>query len=174
MNYSTAIFLIDPSVRAIAVTYEKIDMDQDTTKQMKYQSAYLSGGNLPKGATIFKTLDQDIEVGHFVIVPTDTRHGMTVCKVVAVDVSSECHWIVGTVHTFDFESIRQQEEAAIMQIKKKEVAKRREELSNTLRSNIGDDIPRISLAPVTQPINEETPAPAPIQSAPTPPPPLAE
>lgn len=31
-NYSTAIFLINEDVRAIAVTYEKIDLNQDTTK----------------------------------------------------------------------------------------------------------------------------------------------
>ena len=82
MNHSTAIFLINNDVRAIAVTYEKIDLAKDTTKMMKYQAAYLSGGRLPDGAVVFKTMDTAIKVDDFVIVPTDTRHGMTVCKVV--------------------------------------------------------------------------------------------
>lgn len=77
MNYSTAIFLINKDVRAIAVTYEKIDMNQDTTK-MKFSAPYLSGGKLPTGATVFKTMDPKVKVDDYVTVPTDTRHGMTV------------------------------------------------------------------------------------------------
>lgn len=122
-NHSTLIFLMNEQVRAIAVTYEKIDMDQDTTK-MKYNAEYLSAGRLPKGAVIFKTMDPDIKVDDFVIVPTDTRHGMTVCKVVAVDIeidySSEdlCHWIVGTVDTTEFERLRQAEDQMIQMVKR--------------------------------------------------------
>lgn len=164
MNYSTAIFLINKDVRAIAVTYEKIDLNKDTT-QMKYQPAYLSGGKLPVGAVVFKTMDQDIDVNDYVIVPTDTRHGMTVCKVVATDIEvdfesdQECHWIVGTVNTHGFEQIRQQEEKAILAIKAGEVKNKQDKLRNDMLAALGDhalDIPM-------QNVIEHHPAPAPEQ-----------
>lgn len=137
MNFSTAIFLINDDVRAIAVTYEKIDLTKDTT-QMKYQPAYLSGGKLPDGAVVFKTFDQSIQVNDYVIVPTDTRHGMTVCQVVAADIEvdfesdKDCHWIVGKVDTTDFERVRQEEEKAIIKIKEAQVGKRRNQLARDL------------------------------------------
>lgn len=161
-NYSTAIFLINKSARAIAVTYEKIDLNQDTTK-LKFQPAYLSGGKLPDGAVVFKTMDKDIAVNDFVIVPTDTRHGMTVCKVVAVDVeidfesSNECHWLIGTVNTIDFEDIRQQEEKAIIAIKAAEVNQKKEALSNALLENLknsGVDIPMLNAPAEDTPDNK--------------------
>lgn len=150
MNYSTAIFLINRDVRAVAVTYDKIDVNQDTTK-MKYQPAYLSGGKLPDGAVIFKTMNQDVKVNDFVIVPTDTRHGMTVCKVVAADIEvdfdsdKDVHWIVGVVNTVDFERVRQEEEKAILAIKAAETNKRRDELSQSLLNNLGNYAPGIPM-----------------------------
>lgn len=154
MNYSTAIFLINKDVRAIAVTYEKIDLTKDTT-QMKYQPAYLSGGKLPEGAVVFKTMDQDVKIDDFVIVPTDTRHGMTVCKVVATDIEidiesdKECHWIVGTVDTKPFEQLRQMEERAIIALKRAEVDQKREAMRNSLLKSLGDNIPQIPMLNVT-------------------------
>ncbi len=71
MNYSTAIFLINPKVRAIAAVYEP---DTDNRKAPR---------------TIFKTFDSTIEVGDYILVPTDTRHKMTVNKVVEVDVEPD-------------------------------------------------------------------------------------
>lgn len=150
-NYSTAAFLVNPEVRAIAVTYEKIDLNEDTTKQMKYTPGYLSAGKLPNGAVIFKSIDKTIKVGDFVIVPTDTRHGMTVCKVVAVDVeidqdnTAECYWLVGTVDTAEFEQIRQWEENVIVEIKNSAVRKQRDQLSKDLMDSVGNDLPKLEL-----------------------------
>ena len=151
-NPSTMIFLANPDVRAIAVIYEDIDINRDTTK-MKYSPEYLSGGRLPEGATIFKTMDKDIKINDFVIVPTNTRHGMTVCKVVAVDVtvdynsSEQCHWIVDKVDTTRFESLRQQEDAMIIAIREKRVDKERRALQKEFIEGIGDieDIPMLTL-----------------------------
>ncbi|MCK5614791.1 hypothetical protein KAR91_73700 [Candidatus Pacearchaeota archaeon] len=151
MNYSTAIFLTDAPVRSIAVTYEKIDMSQDTTKQMKYTPAYLSGGSLPNDAVVFKTMDTDVKIGDFVIVPTDTRHGMTVCKVVGADFEidfesdKECHWIVGTVNTLDFEKIRQLEEKVIIKIKDGEVNNKRAEMRKSLEASMGGSLPTLTM-----------------------------
>lgn len=154
MNYSTAIFLINKDVRAIAVTYEKIDLNKDTT-QMKYQPAYLSGGKLPEGAVVFKTMDPAVQINDFVIVPTDTRHGMTVCKVVATDIEvdlesdKECHWIVGTVDTKPFEHLRQMEEQAIIALKRAEVDKKRDAMRADLLKSLGSNVPQIPMLNVT-------------------------
>lgn len=160
-NHSTLIFLINEDVRAIAVTYEKIDLSQDTTK-MKYNPEYLSQGRLPKGAVVFKTMDPAIKVDDFVIVPTDTRHGMTVCKVVAVDIEidfsseQECHWIVGTVDTREFERLRQQEDAMIATVKAAKVNDERNRLRDSLLANLGgSDIKAIPMFKKSEDTNQE-------------------
>lgn len=151
MNYSTAIFLINEEVRGIAVTYEEVDLTKDTTK-LKYQPAYLEHGRMPKGAVVMKTMDSDIKVNDYVVVPTNTRHGMTVCQVVAVDVEidfespDECHWIVGKVDTAPFEELRQQEAEAIAKLKDAKTHKRRKELAAELMDKLdGDSIANIPL-----------------------------
>lgn len=117
MNYSKAIFLISDKVRAVAVTYEE-------------------GDKAPQ--TLFKTLNPDIKVDDFVVVETGTRHHMTVCKVVEVDVDLdvdddvEIKWIIGTVQTADFDSLVQQERDAIAKIKSAEKRRKREELAKSL------------------------------------------
>ncbi len=125
MNYSTAIFLISDQARAINVTYE-------------------SGDNAPK--TIFKTLDPNIKVDDFVTVPTKTRHHMTVCQVVEVDIdldldcSTEMDWIIGTVNRADFEQIKSQEGDAIAKIKSAEKRRKRRELKDALLADVGDGL----------------------------------
>lgn len=143
MNYSTAIFLISEKVRAVAVVYEKINMDEDTT-QMKYKAAYLTGGRLPKDAVVFKTMDPDMAVNDFAIIPTNTRQGMTVGKVVAVDVEidfesdKEVHWVIGKVDTTEFEELRQKEEQSINAIKDSQVQKKRTEMRADFLATLGD------------------------------------
>ena len=117
MNYSMAIFLINKNARAVFATYEA-----------------------DKGArqTAFKTLDGTIAEGDYVIVPTDTRHEMTVVKVVETDVdldfdsSVEVNWIIGRVDRADHEKLLQEERAAIKQIKSAELRKKREDLRDAM------------------------------------------
>ena len=77
MNYSTAIFLINNHARALKVTYE-------------------DGAN----PEIVKTLDQTIKLDDYVVVETDTRHKMTVVKVVETDVDFDLEeeWQPETLH----------------------------------------------------------------------------
>ena len=130
MNYSTAIFLISDQARAVNVTYEK---DEDAPK------------------TMFKTLDPNIKVDDYVTVPTDTRHKMTVCKVVEVDVepdlesSVEMKWIVGTVGTADFDQIKSQEGDAIARIKSAEKTRKRKELRDALLADVGSDLEKLPI-----------------------------
>jgi len=125
MNYSTAIFLISDQARAVLVTYDS----EDTS---------------PK--TMFKTLDPDIKVDDFVTVPTDTRHNMTVCKVVEVDVepdlesSTDMKWIIGVVNKADFDQIKSHEGDAIAKIRSAEKTRKRRELRDSLLADVGDSL----------------------------------
>lgn len=69
MNYSTAVMLFNPEIRAISVSYEKDEK-----------------GAGKKPFYTYKTLDKTIEKGDLVVVPTDTRHEFTVVRVEEVDV----------------------------------------------------------------------------------------
>lgn len=154
MNYTTAVFLINKNVRAIVATYEH-------------------GDSAPK--TIFKTLDQTIKSGDFVIVPTDTRHKMTVVKVMDTDVDFDIdqmapmHWIIGKVDTVGFDSVQSQEQDAIKQIKSAELRKKREDLRNnmfadhveTLKSLQIADMNGDKAAAVEPPVTPPTPQPIP-------------
>lgn len=125
MNYTRAIFLISDDVRAVMVTYEDTE-------------------NAPR--TMYKTFDQSIKVDDYVVVPTDTRHKMTVCKVVEVDVDpdiesgSKLEWLVGTVDRASFVDIKRQEDEAIDKIKSAEKRRKREELRKALLADVEDDV----------------------------------
>lgn len=125
MNYSRAIFLISDEVRAVEVTYEAHE-------------------GAPR--TMFKTLDQDIKVDDFVVVPTDSRHNMTVCKVAAVDgepdleSEKDMKWIIGVVNRSDFEIISSQEGDAITKIKAAERRRKSEELRKTMLAGAEEEL----------------------------------
>ena len=105
MNYSTAIFLINKNVRAVMCNYEP---------------------DAPDKKVMFKTLDMTLKVGDFVIVPTKTRHGMTVSKIVETDVDVDFDsaipvcWVVAKVDAKDYEITLAQEAEAIQVIKSAE------------------------------------------------------
>ena len=138
MNYSTAIFLINKHVRAISATYEA----EESAKR-----------------TIFKTLDPDIQVGDFVIVQTDTRHKMTVVKVVEVDVDvdfeSPIHmlWVVDKINVAHHTQTISQEARAIQVIKSAELAKKRDDLRESMLKNHLDTIKALPIAA----LNGDTP-----------------
>lgn len=142
MNYTTAVFLINKNVRAVMCNYEP-DAEHKTT--------------------MFKTLDPDIRVGDFVIVPTKTRHGMTVSKVVETDVdvdfdSPACvTWIIGKIDRAGFDATVRQEEDAITVIKSAEKTKKRNELAAAL---LVDSKDALKALPITV-MNGDQPLPSP-------------
>jgi len=123
MNYSTAIFLINKSVRAVKVSY-----DQDKTQPNS------PAGNLQ----VFKTFDTTLFKGEFVIVPTDTRWGMTVCRIEQVDVevdlesTTQVGWLIGRADRGNYDVLVSEEEAAITAIKSAEKRRKQEELIASL------------------------------------------
>ena len=130
MNYSTAIFLINKSARAVMCEYE------------------------PEGAPkLFKTLNQNIEEDDFVIVETDTRHSMTVVKVVETDVDfdfdtkDKIHWVVGVVDYNTHTKLLKQEAAAIKAIKSAELRKKRADIRENL---LADHLDTIKALPISE------------------------
>jgi hypothetical protein len=126
MNYSTAIFLINPKVRAILAIYEP---DTESRKAPR---------------TMFKTFDQTISAGDFILVPTDTRHKMTVNKVVEVDVEPDLesgahmHWVVSTIDRAMYEEVLGQEARAIDLMKAAEKTHAREELRKKMLAHVDE------------------------------------
>lgn len=141
MNYSTAVFLINNKVRALKATYQS---DQNAAR------------------TTFKTLDPSIKVGDFIIVPTNTRHNMTVNKVMEVDVdvdfdsNDQMAWVIGKVDRSGFEKCLEQEAQAITAIKGAELKKKRDDLRETLLAKHMDEIKALPIAAM----NGDTPQPA--------------
>jgi hypothetical protein len=117
MNYSTTVFLINKNVRAVIGVYEPED---------------------GKKKTIFKTLDQSIEVDDLAIVPSTTRHGMTVVKIIEVDAdidfdsTEQINWIVSKVDKAEYEQTIKREQSAIQAIKSAEMRKKRDDLRAAL------------------------------------------
>lgn len=123
MNYSTAILVMNEKARCVKVTYENVE---NATKEM------------------FKTFDASIKVDDYVIVPTNTRHNLTVSKVVEVDTddwmdtSSPLGWLVGRVDMADANQIKTFEEKAIGEIKIAEKLKRRREMQASIKEALAE------------------------------------
>lgn len=122
MNYSTAIFLINNNVRAVRGTYQQ---DGSTA--------------------VFKTLDPTIKKDDLVVVPTSTRHLMTVFKVTEVDVDVDMdsnvpmEWVVDKVDTEAYKALKADEDAAISKIKSAELRKKRTDLADALfKDNVAE------------------------------------
>lgn len=130
MNYSTAIFLINNDVRAVSVSYE-----QDAE------------GKGIKPFVPFKTFDPEVAVGDYVVIPTGTRHAMTVARVEDVDVEVELgfggdmKWLVDLVDTSQRDAIETMEAGVVSTIK---AAKKKAE-QDKLRAELLADNPSLTL-----------------------------
>ncbi len=116
LNYDLAIFIVSKKARCVACSYQPNEQKR----------------------TLFKTLDQSIKVDDYVVVPTNTRHGMTVTRVTETDIvpdvesTTPMNWIIGVVNVVDYESLQDQEREAVDIIKSAERARRAEELRETM------------------------------------------
>jgi hypothetical protein len=128
MNYTTAVFLINKHVRAVTACYEP-----------------------DKPAELFKTLDPDIGVDDYVVVPTDTRHKFTICRVKTVnadvdfDSTMPVRWIVAKVDVSAHASILAQETAAIDTVKRAEFKKKRDDLKAAIFAADADGLAALEL-----------------------------
>lgn len=138
MNYSTAVMLINEHIRPIKVTYEK----------------QAQGG--PKVATyLFKTLDETIKAGDYVVIPTDTRHLMTVAQVEEVDCdvdfesTLEIKWVISRVQTEEAAHILVEEAKWIETLKASEKRKKREEIKKNMIDYYNGDLEKTGIANMT-------------------------
>lgn len=126
MNYSTAVMLINPKIRALKTIYQPDAPRADGKASM----------TAPR--VIFKTLDPDIAKGDLVVVPSSTRHNFTVVLVDEVDVDVDFDsdvkigWIVQKVSKEAFDNIAQEEGKWIETIKASEKRRKREELKKSM------------------------------------------
>jgi hypothetical protein len=120
-NQSTAVFLINDSTRAIIAIYEA---GEKATK------------------TMFKTFDQSIDVDDLIVVPTGTRHGMTVCKVIEVDVDVDFNsqtpvdWVISRVDTTEYDDVIRREKEALKAIRSAELNRERARLKDALLADV--------------------------------------
>lgn len=135
MNYSTAVMLINPSIRAVKGQYEENGSPET-----------------------FKTIDQDLQIGEMAVVESGTRWNMTTVKISEVDVdvdfdsSKKMGWVVGKVNTDDHEKLKTMEDAAIELIKKGELRKRREDIKkNTLDAVVAGEIDKLEIVQLGNP-----------------------
>lgn len=143
MNYSTAVMLINDNIRAIAVSYETMGGKPD--------------GDGIKPFKIYKTLDQSIKVGDYVVVPTDSRHGMTVVRVEEVDVDidfddpKKIEWAIVKVDGSFHDEILKEEEKWIDRLKTVERKKKRKEMREDLLEDYNEDgaLERLQIASMT-------------------------
>lgn len=146
MNYSTAIFLVNKDARAVSVSYDRS-----------------ADGKGVQPFTPFKTFDRKLKVGDLVIIPTDTRHLMTVGRVEEVDVEVDfdsgvqMKWLVDAVDTGAYHSILSQEGEAIQAMKSAEQRSKREELARKLLAD-NPDLEGLSIVTATAPALAAPPA----------------
>ena len=143
MNYSTAIFIVNNEARAVRCEYEP-------------------GGGNPQN---FKTLDASIKKDDMVVVPTSTRHGFTVVKVIETDVdvdldaATEMKWVVAKVDKGRYDDLLAKEAAMIKTIKSAEVRKKREDMRAAIFKDQEETLKALPLAHYNGDA-ESTPSPA--------------
>ena len=137
MNYSTAVMLINTSIRAMKTIYEPESTPNTMTRYT------------------FKTLDPSLKVGDLVLVPSSTRFGYVVNKIVEADVevdfdaSYDLKWIVCPIDLTAHKEVLEMEAQAIALIKKGELRKRREDIKkNTLDAYSAGEIDNLAIAKI--------------------------
>jgi len=136
VNYSTAIFLINPDVRCVVGTYEPD----------------VAGAPGKAKRELFKTFDKTIAVGDLVVVPTDTRHKATVVKIVETDMdidvetAEQVRWIVDRVDMRQHTKLLAQEGQAIAAIKAAELRHKRDQLREKLFANHAAKLQELPIA----------------------------
>lgn len=122
MNRTTAIFIMNDDVTAVAVSYEKEDKTRDEAPHKRYT---------------FKTFLK-LEVDDIVVIPTSTRHGYTCAKVkeiaVRIDLDStiEYKWIVQKVEIDSYIELLSNEEAVVDKMDNAALQRKRRELRHDL------------------------------------------
>lgn len=138
MNYSTAVMLFNPEIRAVAVSYER---DHN--------------GEGKKPFITFKTLDATIAPKDMVVVPTGTRHNFTVVRVEKIiDVDTEIdfeddtqvNWIASKIDLAAHEKLLAQETAMINTMKAAEKKHKTDQIRSKVQEFYKEaELPKLAL-----------------------------
>jgi hypothetical protein len=124
MNLSTAVFIVNEAVRAVKVEYDP--------ENAKYNNQ----------SKLFKTFDTTLAKDDYVVIPTGTRHGFTVVKIIDIDFQVDFHspeefrWVAGKVDKLAYDAILETEKKIIAKVGKAEENKMRKELKESM--GLGD------------------------------------
>ena len=126
LNESTVLFLVNSSLKAVRVSYEDSGRNKETIK---------------------KTFMDDLKVGDYVLVETETRWNAAVCKVVAVNVEvdfddeeTKVGWVFSKVDLTKLDSLREIEKGAVALIREARLREKKQTLLNTLQSQCGNEL----------------------------------
>lgn len=120
MNLTAAVFLVNESVRALRVEYDPDNKYNNDTSRL------------------YKTFDTTVSKGDLVVVPTNTRHGYTVAKVVDIDfqvdfqTTEQYRWVVDKVDLTRFKEVLETEKKIVHRVGKAEENKMRAELKASM------------------------------------------
>ena len=140
MDPSKIVFLINDKVRLIQVSYDGTPQPGDAAKHY-----------------LFKTLEQSLAVDDFVVVETNTRHGLTVCKVVEVDLDVDfddgqpLKWAFQRVDSAAIELIRAQEGEAMKAAARAELKRKRDQLREGIFAEHSEMLTGLALTTKTLP-----------------------
>lgn len=154
MNPSLSSFLVEAACRAIRVEYDPDWKNNNTTI-----------------CRLYKTLDPNVKVDDLVVVPTGTRHGFTVVKVVEVDFTinytgnDEYRWIVGPVDKAAYDALLEADKAVMGKVGKIQENKMKRELMEAMGLTTVDtaslSYSGVPVAATTAPQRAPEPGPAP-------------
>ncbi|MEK6886649.1 MAG: hypothetical protein AABW88_02345 [Nanoarchaeota archaeon] len=147
MNYSTSLIALNKNIRVIEIAYD------DETSMNPYDKK--------NNRKRFRTLDKTVKIDDLVVIPTQTRHLMTVAKVVEVDCrvdfksKDEIQWLVTRVPTEDYANVLAKEEEFIDQLQKSEERRVAEELKkNLLEMHKDSNLENFDIVGMSTPILE--------------------
>lgn len=142
MDATKIVFLINDQVRLIEVSYDEPNQTMKGDMEKRYR---------------FKTLDQSIQIDDYVVVETNTRHGLTVCKVTAVDLDVDfddglsLKWAFQRVDKQNITDIHNAEAEAIAAAKRVELKRKREQLREDIFAEHSEMLSGLALTTKTLP-----------------------
>ena len=124
MHESRKIFLTDAEPICILATYED---HEDANK------------------TALKTYDETLAVDDYIVVPSATRHEMTVMKIVEVgvepnlDSNSKIDWVIGKIDRTPYEKLLSQEGDFLSRARKAEKKRKKEQMREDFLAGMEDE-----------------------------------
>jgi Fe-S oxidoreductase len=141
MNYSIAVFLLNDNCRLCRGIFEADSPD----------------GKILAKRELLKTFDPTVVSGDIVMVPTGTRHGVSIMKVVEVDcdldidTQEDVRWVIGKVDQEYYTMLKQQEEQAVAAIKQAELRKKKKAMMETMAMDYVEDLKALPISSATPP-----------------------